>query len=77
MRTRDEDKCLGYNSNLEVDDHVQLEVVVVDGLTLRRIEGYSKLILEEGGVDDDRYKRDTGSDNVNNSTGKIGYGHSR
>ena len=56
-RTRDEDEDLQDNGNLEVDDHVQLVVVVVDGTSPTAVQGHTELVLEEHSLDDDN---DTG-----------------
>ena len=50
VRTRDEDEGLRDDGDLEVDDHVELAVVVVDGVAA--LEGNTELVLEERGLDD-------------------------
>lgn len=52
VRTRDEDERLRDLGDLEVDDHVDLLVVVVDDV------GDAKLVREEGGLDDDDIEDD-------------------
>ena len=51
MRTRDEDEGLRDDGDLEVDDHVELAVVVVDRVAA--LEGNTELVLEERSLDDD------------------------
>ena len=51
VRTGDEDKSLRDNGNLEVDDHVELRVVVVDAAG-GRVELDTELVLEERRLDD-------------------------
>ena len=61
VRTGNEDQRLGDDSNLQVDDHVQLPIVVVvsrgSGTVLKH---RAELVVEEGCPDDDRNKSDTG-----------------
>ena len=54
MRTRDEDEGLRDDSNLEVDDGVELRVVVVGRLARTTGEGRTERIGEPGRADDDR-----------------------
>jgi hypothetical protein len=49
---------LGYNGNLEVDDHVQLIIVVEDRLARLVSEMYTELVLEEVSVDNDSNQSD-------------------
>ena len=57
VRTRDEDEGLRDDGDLEVDDHVELAVVVVDGVAA--LEGNTELVLEERGLDDGANEGDT------------------
>ena len=55
MRPGDKDEGLGDDSNLEVDDHVDLGVVgrlvIIHSLLVMSIN--TKLVLEEAGLEDD------------------------
>lgn len=59
VRTGDEDQSLGDDGDLEVDNHVQLLIVVVDGLTRCVSESNTELVLEESGVEDDSNEGNT------------------
>ena len=50
MRTSDEDESLRDDSDLEVDNHVQLTIVVGDGEV--GLESNAECVLEERGLDD-------------------------
>ena len=57
VRTRDEDEGLRDDGDLEVDNHVELAVVVVDGVAA--LEGNTELVLEERSLDDGANEGDT------------------
>lgn len=60
VRTSDEDKSLGDDSNLEVDDHVDLVVVGILAASILAVgEGNAELVLEEGSLDDDDHEDNT------------------
>ena len=52
MQMGDKDQSLWDDDDLEVDNHVQLFVIVIDGLTGWVSEPNIELVLEESGVDD-------------------------
>lgn len=47
MRTRDEDQSLRDDSDLQVDNHVQLRVVVINAIADRFTKANAELALEE------------------------------
>ena len=57
VRTSDEDEGLRNDGDLEVDNHVKLAIVGID--REGRLEGNTKLVLEEGGLLDDADESDT------------------
>ena len=59
VRTRDEDQRLGDDSDLEVDNHVELWVVVVRGHGSTTGERDTELVEEERRTDDDAHQRNT------------------
>ena len=61
MRTGDEDQSLRDDGDLEVDDHVELAVVVVNGATGVARERDTELVLEERSLDDDNDENDNKS----------------
>lgn len=63
VRTGDEDQGLRDDGDLEVDDHVQLRVVVVDRAG-RVLEADTELVLEERSLDDDNNKDDPRKQNI-------------
>ena len=59
VRTGDEDEGLRDDSDLQVDDHVELVVVVIDRRATGALEVDAELVLEEGSLDDDDDEDDT------------------
>jgi hypothetical protein len=58
VRTGDKNKCLRDDGNLEVDDHVQLVIVVEDGMARLVGEMDSKSVLEKSSVENGGNQRD-------------------
>ena len=52
VRTRDENEGLRDDGHLEVDDHVELAVVVVEHLLSATGEGNTELVIEPSRADD-------------------------
>ena len=69
MRSSDKNKCLRDDGNLEIDDHVQLVIVVEDGVARLVGEMDSKIVLEECSVENGGNQRDAEENlEINSST---------
>jgi len=72
VRTGDEDQGLGDDSDLEIDDHVELLVVGVDLGAWGVLEGDVELVLEEIGLEDHDHEGDSGHGEVQSISDGIG-----